>query len=83
MAEPGSRTPADNFTAQENQARLVREGLGDVKGLNAAANFREELKAKGLKGFKKGGKVKETGVYKLHKGEKVLTRRQALYGEGN
>lgn len=25
--------------------------------------------------FKKGGKVKKTGVYKLHKGERVLTVR--------
>lgn len=28
-------------------------------------------------GFKHGGKVKKTGIYKLHKGEKVLTARQA------
>jgi hypothetical protein len=30
-----------------------------------------------LGGFKKGGKVKKTGPYKLHKGERVLTARQA------
>jgi len=35
--------------------------------------LRRELSDKGLPGFKKGGKVKKTGVYKLHKGEKVLT----------
>jgi hypothetical protein len=27
--------------------------------------------------FKKGGKVKKTGNYKLHKGERVLTEKQA------
>jgi len=27
--------------------------------------------------FKHGGKVKKTGIYKLHKGEKVLTAKQA------
>ena len=32
---------------------------------------------RGLQGFKKGGKVKKTGVYKLHKGEKVVTAKAA------
>jgi hypothetical protein len=30
-----------------------------------------------LGSFKKGGKVKKTGKYKLHKGERVLTKKQA------
>jgi hypothetical protein len=30
------------------------------------------LKALGIPGFKKGGKVKKTGIYKLHKGETVV-----------
>lgn len=38
-------------------------------------------------GFRKGGKVKRTGVYKLHKGERVLnakqTRRYAKHSRGN
>ena len=33
--------------------------------------------AAGPKSFKKGGKVKKTGIYKLHKGEKVVTAKQA------
>lgn len=28
-------------------------------------------------GFRKGGKVKKTGLAKVHRGEKVLTRKQA------
>lgn len=28
--------------------------------------------------FKKGGKVKSTGVYRVHKGEKVLNRAKAI-----
>lgn len=28
-------------------------------------------------GFKKGGKVKKTGAYKLHKGERVLNKKQS------
>jgi hypothetical protein len=31
---------------------------------------------KPLGSFKKGGKVKKTGIYKLHKGEKVLNAKQ-------
>ncbi len=30
-----------------------------------------------LGSYKKGGKVKKTGLYKLHKGEKVLTKKKA------
>ena len=39
--------------------------------------LRQELALKGLKGFKRGGKVKKTGPAKLHKGERVLTAKQA------
>lgn len=35
------------------------------------SRLRRELEEKGLKGFKRGGKVGRTGVYKLHKGETV------------
>lgn len=31
------------------------------------------------KSFKKGGKVKKTGVYKLHKGEKVLSAKRVKH----
>lgn len=31
--------------------------------------------------FKKGGKVKKTGIYKLHKGEKVLTKEETMKHE--
>jgi hypothetical protein len=33
--------------------------------------------------FKKGGKVKKTGVYKLHAGERVLNKKQAAGGKVN
>ncbi len=29
-----------------------------------------------LGSYKKGGKVKKTGLYRLHKGEKVLTKKK-------
>jgi hypothetical protein len=31
----------------------------------------------GIPGMKKGGKVKRTGLHKLHKGEKVITAKAA------
>jgi hypothetical protein len=76
MAEPGSRRPAGDQTAAENVGRIVEEEFGGdrfIQSLRRSNQLRQELGAKGLKGFKKGGKVKRTGVYKLHKGEKVQT----------
>lgn len=32
-------------------------------------------KVKEMQSFKKGGSVKKTGVYKLHKGEKVMKKK--------
>ncbi len=79
---------ASKETATDNVMRILREtGNGPLlttpDALDVSRQLRQELSAKGLKGFKRGGKVKKTGVYKLHKGEKVLTRRQALYGKGD
>ncbi len=54
-----------------------------MRALRLSNQLRQELTDKGMPGFRRGGKVKKTGVYELHKGEKVLTRRQALYGKGN
>lgn len=66
-----------------NLGQIGREtGLGDKLQNRRAMtetsrSLREELRAKGLKGFKKGGKVNKTGPAKLHKGERVLTASQA------
>jgi hypothetical protein len=71
--------PASSRTAIANIAQLMREGsLSNLKtGADVTRALRSELAAKGLKGFKRGGKVKKTGVAKLHKGERVLTAKQA------
>ena len=45
---------------------------GVAKG--ASAGMMQKMK---MKGYKKGGKVKKTGPAKLHKGERVLTTKQA------
>ncbi len=56
---------------------------GTVIGTGAATNTNQLKKAMGSKAYnaipsyKKGGKVKKTGPAKLHKGEHVLTKKQA------
>ena len=78
MAEPGSRKPASDVTEAENLARIAREGSAiGSRGINISGRLRQELEQKGLKGFKKGGRVRKTGVYKLHKGEKITPARKA------
>jgi hypothetical protein len=72
----------------------ILSDIGD-RAKNATPKDRAEGAAAGLKGltesgdsgshmqsFKKGGKVKKTGLAKLHEGERVLTRKQAKkYGQ--
>ena len=47
-----------------------------AKGMESELRKRKEKQLKSYTSFKKGGKVKKTGIYKLHKGEKVLTKAQ-------
>jgi hypothetical protein len=85
MAERGSRTPASGPSAAFNVETIFKENPGLFEslagsGLDAhdiSKALRGELEAKGLKGFRRGGKVKKTGVAKVHKGERVLTAKQA------
>lgn len=83
MAERGARTSADALTADENVRQIINDerdllkSMGSRRMLDVSQQLREELAGKGLKGFKKGGKVKKTGVYKLHAGEKVVTAKKA------
>ncbi len=73
------RTPASSITALKNALAIAREdgSKGSANAQNVTRALRQELADKGLKGFKRGGKVKKTGVAKVHKGERVLTAKQA------
>lgn len=71
MAEAGSRRPASEASAKENIARIAGEDKIPVS-TKSYFDLKRDLEKAGLKGFKKGGKVKKTGVYKLHAGEKVV-----------
>ncbi|HSR75960.1 MAG TPA: hypothetical protein VLN57_05180 [Xanthobacteraceae bacterium] len=53
------------------------EGGNLAEALRVTKDLRQELREKGLKGFKRGGTVKTTGVAQVHKGERVLTAKQA------
>jgi hypothetical protein len=79
VAESGRRTPASEISAFKNLLKLRGEpGARDMLTSESISSaLRKELDAKGLKGFKRGGKVKKTGVAKVHKGERVLTSKQA------
>lgn len=81
MAEQGSRTKADALTAMENQWRILQEpeakGMDAGDALKASEAFRKEMRERGLKGFKKGGKVAKTGKAKVHKGEYVIKKAAA------
>lgn len=44
-------------------------------GAKTGAGVNVGTKAK-VKGYKKGGKVKKTGLAKVHKGERVLNKKQ-------
>jgi hypothetical protein len=82
MAESGSKRAAGLSTAYENLLKLQRErGEKESDPFEGAPaditrRLRDELSSKGLKGFRRGGRVKKTGVYKLHKGEKVITAKR-------
>lgn len=53
----------DNLSKYSEWNKNIREGHPE-----------KNLKLKGS--LKKGGKIKKTGIYKLHKGERVLTKKQ-------
>lgn len=72
MADPDDRTPASTSTAMANVLKMGSRGSALKRDLDTTYQLRKELEEKGLKGFKKGGKVKKTGPAKLHKGEFVV-----------
>lgn len=54
------------------QAVLKKYLGGSDKGKSKRSLAGAGLHALKVPGFKKGGKVKKTGIYKLHKGETVV-----------
>jgi len=73
---------------ERRRAYIAKQGEGEKESLLAIgrvggkdddieANTLDDLKKyRKMGSFKKGGMVKKTGTYKLHKGERVLTTKQ-------
>lgn len=71
-------------TGSERKQAISAQGDAEARGkgkLSRLAYNRLSTEA-ALGGFRKGGKVKKTGTYRLHKNERVLTAKQAkkFYG---
>jgi len=56
---------------------FLNKATGEKQGKKRGGLLGAGAHALKIPGFKHGGKVKKTGIYKLHKGEKVLTAKQA------
>ena len=78
----GWGTPATDRTAAANTKRIRREmlrnedrvpSLGDANRMTC--DLRDELGRAGIKGFRRGGRVHRTGIYRLHRGERVIPAR--------
>lgn len=67
-------TPRDPEAPIKN---LIKNAPMPSGQLGENARLKREL----LGSFKKGGKVKKTGIYKLHKGEEVLNKKEAMAGK--
>jgi hypothetical protein len=71
--------------ADENMLSELLSKVTGVSNLPPKKNKRGGLLgaaagAMKIPGFKHGGKVKKTGIYKLHKGERVLTAKKSHPG---
>lgn len=73
-----STTPATP-TAPADPEAPIKSLMKNAPKLSGVLGDNARMKQQLLDGsFKKGGKVKKTGVYKLHKGEEVLTKKKAM-----
>lgn len=83
----GAYTKVKKFVKDAAETRYVGDELMSKEEADAAEA--EQAKKAGKKpmpsgdcgkvqgSYKKGGKVKKTGIYKLHKGERVLNKKQS------
>ena len=56
--------------------QLVTTQARNPKHVDAEASFTRYQRGRALKGYKRGGKVGKTGLAMVHRGERVLTRKQ-------
>ena len=77
------RTAFDRgYNRAYNSSRIAREMRAEGspmttgRALSISNDLRDELGRVGIKGFKRGGRVHRTGIYKLHRGERVMPARR-------
>ena len=77
MAEPDARDPASAISAMRNTRIIAGESgrRATVDDYATTSRLRRELREKGIQGFRRGGRVHRTGIYKLHRGERVIPAR--------
>ena len=88
MAEEGSRTPASSWSAYaENVPRIFGEYDSRDKNRPSARSMmdttdrlRKSLRDADIQGFRRGGRVHRTGIYRLHRGERVIPARAKRRG---
>jgi len=81
---------SDRETQAQDIAKRTRKNLSETsvpfgsgdEGTNAfTSHVRQRMRKQGeeaaAKGYKRGGRVRRTGIAKVHKGERVLTVKQA------
>lgn len=80
-----NRNALESKTPQEmgQYAQMQRNRMSNANFGSWADKTRQQIIARrnptqALGSFKKGGNVKKTGMYKLHKGEHVDTKKEAL-----
>jgi hypothetical protein len=76
MAEPSTGSVLD---AVGKRAKAFGKGMSGLAGGDSGGDDESSSK---LQSFKRGGKVKKTGLAKVHKGERVLTKKQQRKREG-
>jgi hypothetical protein len=68
---------ANPGVSHEHAKELISTQARFPKSEDVEKVITNETNKQALGSFKRGGKVKRTGTYKLHKGEKVLTKKQS------
>ena len=66
----GAKEQKDETQAEKDKRREERAKIGSTKEST-------DWPAGGIPGMRKGGRVKKTGLYRVHKGERVVGRRKS------
>ena len=79
---PGGAKPVGNplpwayGRGQANAPKMTNKGSTGKGGRKDPSSARRKIAGKLVGSYKKGGKIKKTGIAKVHKGERVLTKKQ-------